>query len=35
MSEVRESGVDGVECLIEEVRDGLVGIGEYGIQEVL
>lgn len=32
---MRETGIDSVESLVEEVGDGLVGVGENGVEEVL
>lgn len=35
MSEVRESFVDKVECLVHEIGNGSVGFSEKAIEEVL
>jgi hypothetical protein len=35
LSEGRESRVDNLECLVEEIGDGLVGVRESSIEEVL
>lgn len=35
MGEMRETFVDKMECLVHEVGDGSVGLGEKAIEEVL
>lgn len=35
LGEGRESRVDYLECLVEEIGDGLVGVGESSIEKVL
>jgi hypothetical protein len=35
LSELRKSGVDDLECLVEKIRDRLLGGRESSIQQVL
>ena len=35
LSELREAYIDHVEGLVEEIRDGLVGVGEEAVEKVL